>query len=587
MGVNEAFFAYELFGISRRDLLQLSLIAAAAGFCGVIYTSPADSKGSRLYAEIGKLKRLLFRHLDFEKYHRDNFVFFGLLIFSSYIYAYYYFQFPDQVFVAPDSWTYLAMSNIRPLMYPIFIRLFAILSDHQTIIIEAQLLIGLLSTAFLAEAIQRVTKNYILSLGVGILTISNWELFRLGVNVLSDYPFFITFNFALGMCFLAMEKTTKIRLSLLALIVVISVGIRPTGMLFVGALPALLILSVSHWRRILGYFAVPMFSGILLLATVNHSVLGYFGLSQYSGYPMMANTLFILEEDTPFEEPGYVKRLYQMMAPYREGLAKQETLSEIRLYQLANTNIVLGEAWRVLNEYRKGRPDLGERSDTTTHRNFATWFTELSPLNARLGKMGVSNYDQNNWADDFFARLGKSAHMHNPEKALELFWAKLYSAWIEPYQLVGYPTTSLSELFKGTWLLDFEQENFGFWVEPPPEIKFTEIPYLSTSVFSLASRTIGYKIWYPAIALVVVLALCSFCLYQVIRRRSIPADIGALTLAGLLIIAYHAGVSLAHVPIARYSVVVFPAALLLLFAPIHFAQKVILSIEKREQNGNG
>ncbi|MBF0418141.1 MAG: hypothetical protein HQL86_07835, partial [Magnetococcales bacterium] len=86
---------------------------------------------------------------------------------------------PREALMAGDSATYLLFSNYRPIGYPLFLRFALVLLDDPWVVIILQSILGLAAILLFAEGLQRVFRNYVLAILVGLLLTFSWATFSL------------------------------------------------------------------------------------------------------------------------------------------------------------------------------------------------------------------------------------------------------------------------------------------------------------------------------------------------------------------------------------------------------------------------
>jgi hypothetical protein len=536
---------------------------------GLILASTAVGPISEEIPGFHRVRRL-WTLLDLERFHKDWAVTLVLVPLSILMAIYCVFGFPKQAFIDLDSATYLNFHIQRPLLYPVFLRLGVALFGDVKSVVVLQTVLGMGAIIFLAECLQRVFKNYLISLPLGIGLLINWPIFEFGSFVLADYLFLAFSNLYLGTVFLALRKVTPKKLVSIAVFISLAVWTKPVGIVLALVLPVLLIANPSSWRAVTKWLGAPLVGLLVLQASVNLFVFDYFGIARFSGAPMLVNTMYILKPDTPYSEKALIASLYEAAAPKQRAIWaipdwKQRTR---RLH--ADTNPTIGEGMSIISQFMSDSRNSLKKTDTKNHVAVVAAFNRLSPLNSRFAELGQGTDQAYAGLDAEMERLWWASLLHNPTGFTKLFTTKFFASWVEPFHLF-YAPVDLGEHFSRYLVLEPELPDLGFGGRAMARAGSVAVSSFGASVLFFANgvvRALLLGARGPGIAAVVAFASIFGILYLRYRRREIRADLACLGCAGIFAITYLAAVNYAHVPMGRYTMVVLPAMMVMTLAPL-------------------
>jgi len=584
LGEGENFLFFRTWGISRTDSLmrgvQILLLGLASCTINLLYRY--NQLRARLNKILSEEPRTLSRSLvktlvvvavnkgpkvawAWEFLNRDWAVVAMLMPFALFILGLYVFAFPNAVWITPDSLGYLGFSINRTLAYPLFVRLVALFTEDPGSIITIQLVFGLGAILFFSEAFQRLFRNFVVSLPVGILLMFNWSMIEHAFYILTDYPFFSMVCLQFGTAILAFMNPNPRRLVALAIVTSMAIWIRPVGMFMVIVVPFLLISHPRGWRAVTGYLVIPLVAFGLAQASVNKAVFNYFGLSVVGGYSMVGNVMFFLEEDTPSSHPEMIRQLYGLVRPYQEEYLAAQTYKNKVAYNFSMNNKLITLSSRYILDYGKKKGEV-TYTDIVPLAKFVQTINELSPLNKKFGCLGNRPIPYWVWLDSQLSDLAKKSILHNPSGWFGLVWPNLRYAWNTVIPNYLMPEKGLGP--RPTLRLD--QKHFGLNL-PSPGLEMVDLPVINTKVFNGIAGTLNWLakvISIPWVVLISSIGIGLLSIRSIYLRRRIPPDIAALMYLVACLFAYHIILAAASIPLPRLISALIPAAMPLLFAPV-------------------
>ncbi|RAU21845.1 hypothetical protein CU669_11100 [Paramagnetospirillum kuznetsovii] len=472
---------------------------------------------------------------------------------------------PGLPWVAPDTGTYLGFAVYRTLLYPLLLRLIAITTESPQALHLPQLAAGLAVTVLFAESYQRLVRNALASVLVGLFLLFNWPLLNRSLYLLADYPFYVLFTAALCVKFGIMRDPRPFRLVVLALLLALAVAIRPVGIALLAFVPVLLLLRPWLWRRVTVYLIAPLMAALLGIAAVNARVLDYFALENFGGFGASANAMLILRADTPTTVPVLRDALLARAEPYRTAFVTARTAQD-RYSVIAEAtdsllDIALEEARRFGRAERRIEP-----TDSSRHRLFVGALNETSPLNRTIGNVVPIQDDfEWRWLDRQLGEIGRQARLHNP---LGLAIQVLTNLRFAPQGFL--PFERIPETFTAfrAFSLDHQDLGMGTVVIAPAR---DDVPLVSVAGFNVVASAMGAAdrlFSFPLAILMSAGFVCGAAITIRARRRAIPEDMSGLVGLVAVALAYSLAVCYGQIPLGRLMIVCAAPMAALLTVPI-------------------
>gem|GEM_PF-340311 len=572
LGRGEDFFLYRLVGLTRGDLV-LTTVALAVGLSLLMVVR---------FWSLGGLV-LALGVFDTARLHRNYAVLLLLLPCAGWLLLFHARVFPVTPIIAPDSGTYLTFHVIRTLAYPLFVRLVALVSDDLHLLSVLQVALGAVAIVLLAEAVQRLVRNYWVSLPLGFALLFNWSLLEHGSSLLSDQPFVTCVILHLAATFLALERPSRTRLVALALTLALATAVRPTGIVLAVTLLFVLLGRPVLWRRMAAWVLAPAVTMMVLLAACNAWVFGYFGLSTYSGPPMIIHAALAMRPDTPFRHPELVRAFEEIGRESRKRLQAIPSLNERRDAMVAVTNPILSAGLDVLVEFVRAHPDAAVLGDSYRQEALFRFWDGRSALNDRINTLPPGINPLYPWADRELSDLAAAATRHDPLTRLTFLWTGLVPAWEDPFRLFGRPA-DVRRYLEGVRVFDPARTNLGFGQPPAPG--FAGKGWVGAGLpFDVVEAAMPASRLAAMVALAVAMVVVGQVVVQLWRRKSLSPSLAALAAVVSFVGAYDLGVCWVHVPIPRYAMAALPGALLLLLIPIEAVQSTIRTGGERIRRG--
>ena len=590
LGEKEGFLLFRMWGFSRSDTVSVSFLSIAVAFIlaliAVLVASarampdvPAPSVGmdavSRMTVPVleaaARRAEAFLRRVGlavvgaWAPLNQNWAVALFLSPFAAFVLGVSLMALPEGPWLTPDSGTYLSFSLQRTIGYPIFVRMIAMVSDDPRAIPVVQLCLGLGSVIFLAEALQRALRNCLVSLPTGIFLMFNWPMLEHALYILTDYPFFAFICLQFGATLLVISKPSPQKLAMVALTTAIAVTIRPAALFLIGVVPFLVLVHRASWRLISVWLLLPLAALLFAQAGVNKAVFDYFGLSRWTGYPMAANTMFILKDDTPSDHPQVVKLLYAAAKPYQKKYAAIASATDKTLYNISVNNLILADASNIVNAYGNDR-GIVTTTEIARHESFVRFINNTSPLNRQFAQAGIGTAPNWVWFDSLLTRLAVSSVMHNSLGWAGLVWPNLQFSLNTIIPVADMPEKEFAPFAR----LRLDRSDLGFGATFP-RLQTADPPVFTAWAFNRVGgllRSLERIIPIPGVVLAMAgVALALFTAFVFWDEGMPPQIAGLAYLAGCLLI-YHLEVDAASIPLPRLISPVIGAALPLLFSPI-------------------
>lgn len=463
-----------------------------------------------------------------------------------------------------DSNSYIQFHIQRTIGYPIFIRLAAVMVNDPWLITLGQLFMGCGATVFLAEALARATRTVLAPMVVGLGLLLNWWLEWFSAHFLSDYTFYALMTLHLGAVFMALERPGRLRLALAAAAAIAAIAVRPAGSFLFLLIPLVMLLSRTHWRRVLAWFAVPTLLLALLLAAVHWQVYDYVSLSRFRGHTSLANAMLLIEQPDTLPHAELARSLQAAAAPYRQQYLSLPDRQSRYIFLQQNTNALLGQGFLRVQDYLDRHPELVWTSDISKHEALYNAIGDWSALNAAMNHMSVATGPRYLATEDVLATLTSRAYLANPRLLWSMQWDKMLGQWSELLVVAPVQTSCRSLAFHP------EAPDFGFaqldansdcvWSR-----LFNPVPF---NIVAIGLYGANRLIWGPWLAFIAGATAVFLSLRSIIGRKPRTRRADILTYAFLVLSSYTVTVALAHVPIARYTLTLMPAFLVLLTSPL-------------------
>lgn len=570
-GENEEFFLYQTMGISRRSAVKLGgtgFLLSAIPFMlyyGKRHIDPVLN-WARAFSP-GFLRLVSGRAMVLRAWRFVNLDWAAaalLLPAAIYVLIFSLIVLPGVPWIAPDSTTYLTFATYRTPLYPLFLRFLAIFADDPIILVAAPTFLGLGAVLFFAEMLQRLVRNILVSIPVGLTLFFNWQLVELSVFILTDYLFFTLLTFTFGLVLLALRRPSRTVLLALGIAAIIAVAIRPLGIVAAVIVPFLFIIHKQYWQRIIKFLAAPFLIGWLGLSVFNLVYYDYFGLARFSGFPLGANTIMLLKPDTPVEYPELRDRLIDFTSDFQKKYHAIEDIQERYTLLLNSTNPIIFGGAQVIYEFGIEKNMILYNDVSKTERLYA-FVNNLSDLNKSLGQWPAQTTKHWVWLDKLMTKLARDAHLHNPSMLAEMTLTKLRFSWQSVLTQHGAP-----ENFRSHSSLDLSDPNYGNkqHVRTKARDDFGIINVLAFNRISSWIYSAHNFVSVPIVIMLSIIVSLMLAIGQFARTRSIQPVVAAMAFLGVSLIAYHLLVSIAQIPLGRFIVVMYAASATLFFIPI-------------------
>lgn len=581
LGELEEFVFYQMAGIGRRSSIKLGATGLFFSVIPVIIYFKFRFAGQMAQVGDGAVNAVGLGRLEFKFIrafggasvsaqniwsvgNRDWVAVVLLLPAAVYVFVFSVFVLPDVPWIASDSTTYITFATYRTPFYPLFLRFLALFSDNPMVLIIVPIIFGLGTVLFFAEMLQRLTRNILVSVPVGLTLLFNWPLIDHSVLLLTDYPFFVFLTLTFALVLLNFRQPTRIALVSLGLAASISIAVRPLGLLTILVVPFLLILHRHYWRRILAFFATPFVIMWLGFSVFNLATYDFFGMSRFSGYPLGNNMIMLLKPDTPTAYPELRSRLLAFAGKYQREFRETEDLQERFNFLLNATNPLIHGGAGIIRQFGNEKK-IVTLNEVSRHKRFYEFINSLSPLNMALGQWPVQSNPKWVWLDKTMAQLARDAHLNNLSLLAEMTFVKLRFSWQSVLLQFNAPVD-----FRGYRGLDLSDPNYGH--RQPIEKKAEDF----FGIFNIASfNQISSWIYSPRLFVSVPLIVLfssvlsvAAVLFHVARRKTPSPVLAAVAFFGISLVAYHLVVSVAQIPLSRFLMVMNAASATLFFISI-------------------
>ncbi len=558
LGENEGFFLYQQYGISRRDTL-VHLIDAAVLFAIVAVPALVLPKISFREA-VRRLGRVKEPCRFFISLNRNWMAPLFLLPALAFVLGCSLFILPRETFLAGDSGTYLAFSTYRTIGYPVFLRLVALLNSY-SLFSSLQLLIAFAALLLLSEGLQRVFKNYFLSVGICSIAALNWGIFSYSYFILSDHIFFSLITFHLAFFLLALNDPNRRYLIGLAAATVLAISVRPAGLPLLGVAPFMLLFLHGQRLRLLKFLVAPLFLMMTALAGSHWYVFDYFGISKFGGYNTGATTMFLMAEDIGGTYPALSRSFFEAGAPYRKELENKPAIAAKYQYIIAEATPMINLSQTITQDFMATRPDLVHPTNIERHKSFVTALNGLSRVNEEIGQLGITANAIWIPLNDLMGTVGKEAFVTNLSGAVDLFVIKFLSGWDALFYTGKVPETFGGVRMSGANMLKWEDSIFRL----TDSNSFWTVPFDKVAQFHFYLMVAAL----PKILLLVagsgslVLALAGF-----IRRRQAANEVLGLAYAFSMVLGTMILVCIGGNPIPRYLFPIITMSFILVLSPL-------------------
>ncbi len=476
---------------------------------------------------------------------------------------------PGTPWVASDSGTYLGFAPYRTLLYPMLLRVTATVTDTPAGLVQPQLIAGLVATVAFAESAQRSIRNSFVTVTAGLLTLLSWPLLQYSVMLLTDYPFYALFTSCMAVGLAVLRDPRWGRLAGLAVLAATTIMLRPVGIIVLVFIPLLLLAQPVVWRRMAIAFFGPLIVLMLGISALNYWVFGFFSPERFSGWGMSANTLLLLDSDTPADHPRLRDSLVSRAAPYKNAFDKGEGVLAKYEAILLGTNPLADMAREEVLLF--GRDSgLIELSDVTRQKRLLAWINGWSPLNAALGAATPAMADPTwLWTDGILSRLGRQARIHAMPQTALLALVNLRFSLPNIVQFAPIPTSfaDLHPLVLDDGDLGNQHDIALPSREGMPAAAVEMFNAIATPLSRMRSPVI------PGITVIAGLGWIGLGTAALLRRRRLRTDLGALAFLATCTLSYHLVVCFGQLPLPRFLIAVSAPAAMLLLTPILLASR--------------
>ena len=512
--------------------------------------------------------------------NRQGVILLLMLPFGIYVYVLSIGILPSVPWVSPDSFSYLGLNNHRSLLYPVLLRLSAVVSNDPRILIATTMATGISGIVFLAVTVQLLVKNLFASVAVGVFLLFSWLLVEHSVFVLSDYPFFALVTWTFGFAIRAFVDPRKRWIVLAAVGIGLATAIRPVGLILVVMLPFILFARRCEWKRTAAHFMIPLAVLLGLQSTANFVVFGSFSLSKFSGYPAAANIGILITEDLSFRYPELVRRVSVATRQYRDRYYKLQTSRERHDYLASNTNLLISTVARVTQEFRreKGLIEPSEERRLPRHRRLFKFVNSLSSLNTAIGRAPIKLYGTSFALDSLLVELGRATFLGNLQGLAGLAWHNIRGSW--PSVMVHGVAPPLT--FGHYLAFDAEQPNLRRRVSETAA-SLPKVYLISFSGFTAIGafiERIQQTISLAGLYLVALSVYVAVIGYQIAFRIRPSPVLVCLVMLGAVTTAFQLVYAVAQIPLPRYLLGVGAAPPVVLFSVFVFAWNLAVAVSR-------
>lgn len=482
-----------------------------------------------------------------------------------YVLGFFAFSLPNEAVMFGDSEGYLSFAVHRTLGYPLFIRFVAMVFDDPYAIILVQILIGQIGVIFFAEILQRVLKNHVVTILIGLFSMVNWPLLGHGMSILADYLFFSLLCFHFGIFLLLIQKVTIWRGLALALTVALAVSVRPVAIFLVGLVPLVFLVLPRFWRAILKGYVGGLVLFLGLTASLNYLVYDYFALSKFAGYNSAWQTMLLIREDTQTPVPALSRRLYERSKPFKARYDELKTDDDRVYFMMWESTILLDEVAAAWKEYLEENPAANVLSDVSRQQALLDFLNDLSDLNRAIGRGSGEGSD--NWInyDTTLMTVTRSVFLAQPFDVFDVVMKKLVYNWkyflipamtVPPDAKYIFLDPTIAELRTDQEIMVEQAKDgglFGAWL----------INGAAKALYVLKNQFAG-----STLILLAGFVISLSAVWFAVVKRDVPLRVAVLTYLFGAVFLSMATVCIAGIPLQRYSMAVIAATLSVCLSPV-------------------